>query len=272
MARRRESVFDMLLVLPWWVGVLFGVAGYAAVTFMLPMFWRDQMLAAVAQGIRPLGLFWLVLCLIAACASAIRAFLIRRKFDQQRGLEDIRKLSWRQFESIVGEAFRRRGFLTVENGGGGADGGVDLVLHRDGKKFFVQCKQWKVFSVGVKPIRELFGVISARGAAGGFFVASGTYTTDAREFADASGIELIDGPVLERMMVEVRSSEPFLEPTAKKRDVTSHPAPIAAVPSCPTCGGQMVMRTAKRGANAGKDFWGCSGYPRCRGIRQMGTM
>jgi restriction system protein len=269
MARRRESVFDMFLVLPWWVGVLLGIAGYAAVTFMLPMFWRDQMLAGVAQGVRPLGLFWLVLCLIAACASAIRSFFIRRKFDQQRGLEDIRKLSWRQFESIVGEAFRRRGYLTVENGGGGADGGVDLVLHRDGKKFYVQCKQWKVFSVGVKPIRELFGVISARGAAGGFFVASGTYTRDARAFAEESGIELIDGPALEEMVKEARSAEPFLDPTARKRNLTSPSAVASDAPSCPCCGEQMVPRTAKRGANMGNKFWGCSGYPKCRGIREI---
>ena len=35
---------------------------------------------------------------------------------------------------------------------------------------------------------------------------------------------------------------------------------------CPKCGGQMVMREVKKGDNAGKQFWGCSNYPRCRGI------
>jgi hypothetical protein len=37
-------------------------------------------------------------------------------------------------------------------------------------------------------------------------------------------------------------------------------------PSCPKCGADMVKRTAKSGANAGGEFWGCSNYPRCRGI------
>jgi restriction system protein len=45
--------------------------------------------------------------------------------------------------------------LAIENASEGADGGVDLVLRKDGEKFFVQCKQWKKGSVGVKPIREL---------------------------------------------------------------------------------------------------------------------
>ena len=37
-----------------------------------------------------------------------------------------------------------------------------------------------------------------------------------------------------------------------------------APPICPKCGAEMIQRTAKSGANAGKVFWGCSNYPRCR--------
>jgi len=33
---------------------------------------------------------------------------------------------------------------------------------------------------------------------------------------------------------------------------------------CPKCEREMVLRTAGRGPGAGKQFWGCSGYPRCR--------
>ncbi|WP_232209291.1 hypothetical protein ACN2MM_06290 [Alkalilimnicola ehrlichii MLHE-1] len=31
----------------------------------------------------------------------------------------------------------------------------------------------------------------------------------------------------------------------------------------------MVLRTAKRGANAGNQFWGCSGYPKCRAVQSV---
>ena len=40
----------------------------------------------------------------------------------------------------------------------------------------------------------------------------------------------------------------------------------AGVPRCPKCGGEMVLRTAKSGANQGSKFWGCSNFPRCRSI------
>lgn len=35
---------------------------------------------------------------------------------------------------------------------------------------------------------------------------------------------------------------------------------------CPQCGSPMVLREAKSGQNAGKQFWGCSKFPQCRGI------
>ena len=38
---------------------------------------------------------------------------------------------------------------------------------------------------------------------------------------------------------------------------------------CPQCGSAMALRTAKSGANAGKQFWGCSTFPRCRVIQKL---
>lgn len=45
---------------------------------------------------------------------------------------------------------------------------LDLVLQKGREKFLVQRKQWKAFKVGVQVVRELYGLIAAAGAAGGF--------------------------------------------------------------------------------------------------------
>lgn len=79
-------------------------------------------------------------------------------------------------------------------------GGVDLELTKDGRRYLVQCKHWRVQSVGVTVIRELNGVVAARGASGGFVVTSGTFTPEARAFAVSCPIELIDGEQLEDMI------------------------------------------------------------------------
>jgi len=39
-------------------------------------------------------------------------------------------------------------------------------------------------------------------------------------------------------------------------------------PKCPTCEKPMRLRTARQGANLGSQFWGCSGYPECKGTRK----
>lgn len=41
------------------------------------------------------------------------------------------------------------------------------------------------------------------------------------------------------------------------------------IPPCPSCGKMMVVRTAKSGKNTGNQFWGCSGYPDCKGVVKL---
>ena len=41
-------------------------------------------------------------------------------------------------------------------------------------------------------------------------------------------------------------------------------------PVCPDCGKPMHKRKARTGKNAGQEFWGCTGYPECKGVRQIG--
>jgi four helix bundle suffix protein len=41
------------------------------------------------------------------------------------------------------------------------------------------------------------------------------------------------------------------------------------IPPCPRCGKPMVLRTAKSGKSAGRQFWGCSDYPNCKGVVEI---
>jgi restriction system protein len=271
MGRRRESFLETLFVLPWWVGLGFGILGFIGIAYLMPAYLSHSspLFAKAGIGLRPVAWAFLGICWFGGAFSFVRAKVTSSKFDRQRGIESIRSLSWRQFESIVGEALRRRGYSIFENAVDGPDGGVDLVLRKNGGKYFVQCKQWKTKTIGVKPVRELYGVMSAAGATGGFFVTSGTYTADAAEFGKKSGIEMIDGDALARMIVGAQEPEPYMDPTMPKRTTTQFSSLPVDSPSCPKCGSEMVAREAKRGAHAGAMFWGCSTYPRCKGTRAL---
>lgn len=54
---------------------------------------------------------------------------------------------------------------------------------------------------------------------------------------------------------------------ARKRTLSDRSDKSDGAPACPNCGRPMLVRTARKGQKAGQPFWGCSGYPDCRGTR-----
>ena len=48
-------------------------------------------------------------------------------------------------------------------------------------------------------------------------------------------------------------------------DRTDRTEKAAQAPDCPLCSGPMILRTARKGPQAGSQFWGCAGYPACKG-------
>jgi restriction system protein len=274
-----EDIVEIVAALPWWLGLVLAVIFYVvlhsmaegpvAITAGSPEQIGQLMVGTMKKTLAGFGQYLLpFLCLVGTAISVGRRGTRKQLIDSVvagTGADGLKAMSWQQFELAVGEAFRLQGYSVIENGGGGADGGVDLVLRKGGEKFLVQCKQWRAFKVGVTVIRELYGVMAADGAVGGFVVTCGQFTKEAETFAKGRNITLVDGGKLETM---IRRTRPGPVPSSASAPAS---APAAAnsqlvVPNCPVCGKSMLTRTAQRGANAGKKFWGCAAYPSCRGI------
>lgn len=78
---------------------------------------------------------------------------------------------------------------------------------------------------------------------------------------------------LPQQAAALRDEEPEPEAQAPgESDGSQLPQPLAAdaavsaPPPCPRCGSPMALRTASRGDRAGRQFFGCTKYPKCRGI------
>ena len=280
MARRKrtsgfEDFINIMARLPWWACLAIALLSWlifssiasspvdvsGATLDHMGGIVMGQLLRTFAYGGQYLLPFACVLAAISSVVSRVR----RKKLlaDVQAATQPgkaIDGLNWRQFEQLVGEAFRRQGYSITETGGNGPDGGVDLVLRKDGEKYLVQCKHWRSLKVGVAVIREFFGAMAVEGAAGGFVVTSGRFTREAWDFASGRNIQLVDGAVLKQWIAQHRSqqSKPAPAPTTLVTPEQPH------APTCPRCNAPMIKRTAKRGANAGNVVWGCSEYPRCR--------
>jgi restriction system protein len=277
-----EDVVNMVSALPWWAGLGLAPASYLLIhqfsqapapTALQPgQVGSMAVQSMVAAGAGVLQYVIPVLCLLGTGLSVWkrrdRAQLAKQVASNQSAAP-LDGMSWARFEQLVGESFRRQGFSVKETGGRGADGGVDLELRKGTELHLVQCKQWKALKVGVDVVRELYGVMAARGAAGGYVVASGSFTDAARAFADGRNVSLIDGVKLQAMLKD--GQVPKLRAVGQPAAPAPAPLPVLAPSAvdCPKCGKAMVRRAATRGANEGKSFWGCTAFPACRGTRPI---
>ena len=262
MPRRKEGLFDLLVTVPWWVSVLVAGGAYVFVGRLVPLALAGHPLFAGLRLAAPAFAPWIALFLLfPAPVAAFRQWRYRRLLDRQTGIGSIRAMSWRAFETLVAEMYRRQGYSVKETGGGGPDGGVDMILHKGGK-YLVQCKHWKAYRVGVKEVRELLGLVTAELAEGGILITSGDLTAEARTFSRGNPLTLVDGGQLVRLTREVQVAGSAAEKPGA--DAARGARVAGTTPSCPACERPMVLRTARGGANAGGQFWGCSGFPDCR--------
>lgn len=166
-------------------------------------------------------------------------------------LELLRQLEWKRFELVCAEYFRLLGKVP-EVLKKGADGGIDVRVfsaNKSGIECAIQCKAWSSL-VGVKEVRELFGVMAHESAPKGIFMTTSAFTKDAITFASehSQKIFLIDGAKFISMIkVLPEAKQKQLLDFATEGDYTT--------PTCASCGIKMVWRE--------KGFWGCRNYPRC---------
>lgn len=264
-----DEVYDVLMLMPVWGGPLFALLVFAILRWGSPLIIPPvdapftvttplkQMIGKAGVGAAPwIGLGVLVLWIVAEVQKRQRRALV----ESHSGPETIRALSWQDFEHLLGEVFRRQGYLVEQTGRNSPDGGIDLRLSRAQEQVLVQCKHWKVQQVGVRVVRELSGVVTSERATAGIVVTSGDFSADAKSFARTVPIRLVDGRELNDLIESVRNAPRVEKPT------TSSP-PTSQL--CPECGATMTIRTARRGASAGAQFWGCSKYPACRATRPL---
>lgn len=277
--RRRDEglsdvIFGILLAAPIWVGPVLAVVAFLAFRFGWPaVFSGDDAAKAVLSGIGPTVAPWAGLAItVLWIVAEFRKWQRRKLLDAQTGLDSIRGLSWQEFEHLVGETFRRQGYLVEETGTSGSDGGINLVLNGHSEKVLVQCKQWRTQRVGVKPVRELYGVLTSEHADRAILATCGTFTDEAQDFARGKALKLVAGNELLDLVRSGQQAEPRSEPSADAA-ATAKPtasadakrtADTAGAPTCPRCGVAMVLRRARKAPNAGSRFWGCVNYPRCR--------
>ena len=255
----KHSLLRDLMHMPWQVSVVLAAGTYALLKFIVPSIsYNSQVTSTMFSALSMNAYLFAIILLFPAPFAFFNARRKRRMLDEQSDIDSIKQLSWYEFEQLLGEYYRRNGYRVLENTAAGPDGGIDLLLKKDEETTIVQCKQYRHKPVGVKVVREMFGLKVAHGATHVVIVTACTFTRDAKKFAQANDVQLVDSKALLSMIQSVQSN-----PVVVKSEVT---ADIEAN-MCPRCGSELVERVARRGNNAGNKFLGCSAFPKCRFVK-----
>jgi len=105
-----------------------------------------------------------------------------------------------------------------------------------------------------KTVRELLGAMTGGGMPYGMMLTLKGYTAEASVKAREYGIAIWGEPEILELLdsVDAGRDPEMLHLLDDQRKF------------CPRCEAEMILRTARRGAAAGSQFWGCSRYPACK--------
>lgn len=196
--------FTAVRSLPWPLGLPVGVGFSSAIrnsmSWLLPQqgcplarCLNDGVSAAIAYMLR--GMCWM-----AAFASCVGSYKAPKLLYNRTTLASVASNGWRQFELLLGKAIcHHRGDIVEETSLSRADGSLDLILLKDGRRILMQCRQWKRQQVSVSAVREMHAHSCAPQC-------SRTYPKEAEYLAQSKPTAMVSDVQLLNMIRKLQSS------------------------------------------------------------------
>ncbi len=198
------------------------------------------------------------IAIFLACFVGIVFFITRimrrAKINKAMVTDDYDTMSGEEFEEFCADVLRGNGYTGVEVTKASGDHGVDILANKEGLKYAIQCKRYSK-PVGNKAVQEVYSGKDIYKADVAVVMSNMEFTTQAIEDAKRLNVELWNRDKIYSLQ---RNGNVTISESAEKDELI-----------CPKCGGKLVLRTAKKGANAGSQFYGCSNYPNCKYTRDL---
>lgn len=202
------NIIDFLAQIPWWVSVTISASFYVLLKFIVPYFETQSTL--VNEVHISLGPFLAPVVALALLSPITFSFLKsnrkKKLHDLQEEIQSIQELSWLQFKELVAEAYRRTGYILMENSTFTADPSVDLVMRKSANLYLVQCRYWQNRKLGLREVKNLLSLMHEKQASGVFLITTGIFTYEARYYAAGRPITLLDGIDLVELLDKAHSN------------------------------------------------------------------
>ncbi len=119
-------------------------------------------------------------------------FTINYSKYKKMNLETLKKMDWEDFEEMIKIIYEKKGYRVQRIGGHGSDGGIDLIIKKGLKTSMIQCKRYSG-NVGVKIVREMYGLQMHHKFHEVYIYTSASFTKEAYKFINGKKMHLVDG-------------------------------------------------------------------------------
>ncbi len=170
-----KSLFAILLRSPWWYSFLIA----SLLTLLARVFLPEAYVAVGMLSAFPFAIIGIM--------AAWRQRDKRSPESISQALSTLEKMSWKEFSSLMAQAFALQGFSVVRLDSTSAD----LQLEKFGKTTLVSCKRWKAATLGVEVLKDLKALQTSQDATYAACISLSLPTGVALKFAKDNAIQLI---------------------------------------------------------------------------------
>ena len=204
--KKNLNFIDFLAQIPWWISVTLSATFYVLLKFVVPYFETQSNLVTEAHiSLGPVFAPVVALAFLTPVTFSLLMSNRKKKLHTlKEEIQSIQELSWPDFKDLVAEAYKRNGYIIMEDSTFKADPSVDFILRKSSKLYLVQCRYWQNRKLGLREVKNLFFLIHAKQAAGAFILTTGYFTNEARHYAAGRPISLLDGIELLELLAELQ--------------------------------------------------------------------
>jgi restriction system protein len=206
--RKDLNVIEFLAQIPWWVSVSLSAVVYIALKFLVPYVEAQSTLVnEVHVAFDPVFAPLVALAFLSPVTFSLLKFNRKKRLqDLKTEIQAIQELSWLEFKILVAEAYKRIGYMVLENSAFASDPSVDLVVRKGANLYLVQCRYWQNRKLGKREIKNLYSLMLDKHASGVFLLTTGVFTNEARYYAASRPVNLVDGIDLVELLGKVPQS------------------------------------------------------------------
>ena len=163
-----KSLFAYLLRSPWWISFAIALGLALIARFILP------------EGYRVVAWSFTIPFVVIGSIVAWKQLRLPRTKKVAATVEAVTAMSWKEFSSVMEQAFQREGYTVTR-----MDGPADFKLYKAGRTTLVSCKRWKAASHGVELLRDLENLRDAEDGQEALYVALTDVTENASRFVSS---------------------------------------------------------------------------------------